>query len=57
MSPISCLEQQPNSCPRREECKTLPMWQKLHAMINDYFDGITVADLMDAGTGVDNYVI
>ena len=57
LAPVTCLDERSKPCPRAAACKTLPMWQKLHAMINDYFDGITVADLMDAGTGADNYVI
>ena len=57
LAPVTCLDERSKPCPRAASCKTLPMWQKLHTMINDYFDGITVADLMDAGTGADNYVI
>ena len=57
LAPVTCLDERSKPCPRAAACKTLPMWQKLHTMINDYFDGITVADLMDAGTGADNYVI
>ena len=43
------------------ECRTLPMWRKLNTMINDYFDGITLADLVNnvsamalAGIKLDN---
>ena len=57
LAPVTCLDERSKPCPRAAACKTLPMWQKLHTMINDYFDGITVADLMDAGPGADNYVI
>lgn len=46
MSPISCLEQQPNSCPRREECKTLPMWVELEKLIYDYLSGLTLEDVI-----------
>ena len=46
MSPISCLEQQPNSCPRREECKTLPMWVELEKLIYDYLNGLTLEDVI-----------
>ncbi|MBO4298380.1 MAG: RrF2 family transcriptional regulator [Clostridia bacterium] len=57
LAPVSCLDERAQPCQRAATCKTLPMWQKLHAMINGYFDGITIADLMDAGQGADNYVI
>ena len=34
-----------------------PMWARLDRMISDYFEGITVADLVREGGGGDNYVI
>ena len=46
LSPVECLTCKPNMCPRAEFCRTLPMWQKLDAMINNFFEGITLADLM-----------
>lgn len=44
--PVSCLTCEPNQCRRSEFCKTLPMWKKLGVMIQNFFDGITLADLM-----------
>lgn len=56
LAPVSCLEEDADPCERAAECKTLPMWTKLFHMINEYFDGITVAEL--AGSVLaDNYVI
>lgn len=46
VSPVACLSCEPNNCPRAEICRTLPMWKKLDGMIQDFFDGITLADLM-----------
>ena len=46
LAPVACLEQNPVECRRMAECRTLPMWRKLNTMINDYFDGITLADLV-----------
>ena len=45
MAPVACLEGKNNSCKKAAECKTLPMWEKLHTIIDDYFEGITLADL------------
>lgn len=56
LAPVSCLEEGTNPCERAAECKTLPMWSRLFRMINDYFDGITIADLA-GGDSADNYVI
>lgn len=46
IAPVACLECDAETCPRAEDCRTLPMWKKLHAMLNDFFSGITIADLM-----------
>jgi Rrf2 family protein len=45
LAPVACLECKPNKCPRAAKCRTLPMWKKLYALVDDFFDGITVADL------------
>ena len=46
LAPVACLEQEHVDCPRMADCRTLPMWRKLNTMIQDFFDGITLADLM-----------
>jgi Rrf2 family iron-sulfur cluster assembly transcriptional regulator len=45
LAPVACLEGEANNCPRAPQCPTLPMWRKLHDMVGDYFDGITLVDL------------
>lgn len=45
LSPVACLEGE-MSCERASDCRTLPMWIKLDKMIDDYFESITVADLL-----------
>ncbi len=49
LAPVSCLEASHSKCRRASECRTLPMWEKLDKLVNDYFDGITLADLLDGG--------
>lgn len=46
LAPVACLECGAAPCDRAEECRTLETWTKFHQMTNDYFDGITIADLM-----------
>ncbi|MBQ8893914.1 MAG: RrF2 family transcriptional regulator [Clostridia bacterium] len=46
LAPVSCLECGTEPCERAADCRTLPMWSELHTIINDYFDGVTLADLM-----------
>ena len=45
LAPVACLGCEQNQCTRASDCKTLPMWEKLYKMIDDYFEGITLADL------------
>jgi Rrf2 family protein len=45
IAPVACLDCTPNTCPRVAHCRTLPMWQKLHGLLDDFFEGVTIADL------------
>jgi len=57
LAPVACLEDQGNPCPRALGCPTLPMWEKLDVLINRFFDGYTIADLMNKGPSKDDSVI
>lgn len=56
LAPVACLSAPVNTCARAPYCRTLPMWQKYYEMTLNYFDGITIHDLMQQETGGD-YVI
>ena len=47
LSPVPCLDQTPNQCDRSEDCLTLPIWQGLNKVINEYLDSITLNDVLD----------
>ena len=49
LAPVSCLECDAKPCERRDQCRTIDMWTRFHDMINEFFDGITLADLMKDG--------
>ena len=49
LAAVSCTTQGPAACSRSECCQTKPMWDKLDKMIDDFFEGITVADLLKEG--------
>ena len=57
LAPVACLEPGAASCPRAAECRTLSLWQGLDKCINEYLDGLTLADLMRSGDAGNNYVI
>ncbi len=46
LSPVACLEKGAGVCPRKTECRTLPMWTKLDEIVENYLDSISLADLM-----------
>lgn len=46
LAPVACLECGAEPCKRADDCRTFPMWSELQKMVNQYFDGITIADLM-----------
>ena len=49
LAPVSCTTQGPAACSRSTCCQTKPMWDRLDKMIDDFFEGITVADLLKEG--------
>ena len=46
LAPVACLEGPENRCARCGECPTLDFWTGLYAVVNDYIDRYTLADLM-----------
>ncbi|MDR1966236.1 MAG: Rrf2 family transcriptional regulator [Synergistaceae bacterium] len=53
MSPVACMDDDPNRCPRSGWCPTLPLWQGLNKVINDYLDGVTLENLVDQRRSMD----
>lgn len=45
--PVACLKPGQAPCPRKDRCRTLPLWQGLDQVISDYLEPITLADLID----------
>lgn len=46
LATVACLKNQPNTCTFAPKCRTIGMWSKLDKMVDDFFEGITLADLM-----------
>lgn len=51
LAPVTCLEDDPNQCPRADECVTIAFWEGLQKVINEYVDATTLQDLLDNETG------
>ena len=56
LAPVACLQSGAEPCTRAAECRTLPVWRGYYKLTQNYFEGITLADLMSAPQA-DNYVI
>ena len=46
LAPIPCIEDTPNRCPRKDYCTSLSFWEGMAKVIDEYVDGITLADLV-----------
>ena len=49
LAAVSCTSQGAAACSRQECCAAKPMWDKLDKMIDDFFEDITLADLLKDG--------
>ncbi|MEE0859205.1 MAG: Rrf2 family transcriptional regulator [Acutalibacteraceae bacterium] len=48
LAPVACLENcSTDECSRSGKCLTLPLWQKLDSIVNDYLESVTLADLIN----------
>ena len=56
LAPVACLSESAHPCSRAADCRTLPMWKKFYRITLEYFDGITLKDLMRQNSQSD-YVI
>ena len=56
LSCVACLDSQVNSCPRKEDCTTLYIYEGLNQVIETYLKGITLQDILNHEQSFD-YVI
>ncbi|MGI5898660.1 MAG: RrF2 family transcriptional regulator [Christensenellales bacterium] len=59
LAPVACLENDPVKCVRSGDCATLPVWQGLSKVINEYLDSVTLQDMLDSRVlgGCEDYMI
>ena len=46
---VSCLLPGASKCPRSDDCRTLPLWKELDAVMLEFLDSRTLADLICQG--------
>ena len=58
LAPVACLEQTPNQCEKCGYCITLPVWQGLEKVVNEYLDSISLQDIIEQKrNGSSDYII
>ena len=56
LAPVACLACGAKPCEREYECRTYPLWVEFYRVINEFFDGKTLADVIRTDPA-DNYSI
>lgn len=46
LAPVACLQPGQETCPRKDTCRTLHLWQGLDQVISEYLSQFTLADLI-----------
>ncbi len=49
LAPVHCLAMDENECPIRQRCLTIPVWEGLHKVIEDYLSSLTLDTLLKQG--------
>lgn len=44
LAPIACLQKNAEPCEKKQQCSTLPMWERFDKMVHDFFFSITLED-------------
>ena len=57
LKPVSCMDTSPNLCERCSDCLTLPIYEGLSGVINNYLGGITLQDIIDSPRSASEYCI
>ena len=54
LTPVSCMDNEPNLCEKCNECITLPIYEGLYQVIIDYLDNITLQNIIEKNTDTTN---
>lgn len=46
LAPVACLQHNAPPCDRKAQCQTYPLWAEFYQVVNDFFDGKTLADIL-----------
>ena len=57
LAPVACLAPDAPECPRAADCPTLPVWQGLNRVVQEYLDSITLEDVANSAITGGDYSI
>lgn len=57
LAPVSCMENEPNTCDKCDSCLTLPIYTGLYHVVKDYLQGITLQDILTRSQSGNDYSI
>lgn len=57
LAPVSCMDNSPNLCEKCDQCITLPIYEGLSEVINNYLSGITLEDIITSNNKGNTYII
>ena len=46
LSPVACLSEEKNTCPRKDACQTLPVWAEYDKLVHDFFYSRKLSELL-----------
>lgn len=55
LAPVECLEYEENICPRKDNCVTVKVWEKIDSAVKDVVDNITLEDLLQWDMDLSDY--
>ena len=57
LTPVSCMDNSPNLCKNCGDCLTLPIYEGLYEVINNYLSGIALEDIIEKAAAEFIYTI
>lgn len=55
LCPVSCMDSTPNMCPNKDTCPTLPIWEGLDKVTNEYLNSITLQNIIASYNDADYF--
>lgn len=46
LAPVACLEKGATPCQKADKCQTYPLWVEFYDLVNNFFDGKTLSDII-----------